>query len=111
MVALFGGMPGVDSLAKLHYSTYSKLCTYSKTAVRREQLLSTERAAFFHSSRAHLQVWQWKALSTDVANLCEWGWNISNNILTPVLTDESQGPDDLLKVIRCKGKMTTKNCC
>jgi len=58
MVALCGGVPGVDSLAKLRYSTYTKLCTYSKTAVRPEQLPPTDRATYFHSLRAHVLVRQ-----------------------------------------------------
>jgi len=99
---------------EIHKLSYATALTQSCARTTRQQLdlnnyHPLKEQHFFHSLRAHLQVLQWKALSTDVANPCEWDWKMSNNILTPVLTDERPGPDDLLNVIRCKCKMTTKN--
>jgi len=50
-------------------------------------------------------------MSTDDENPCDWGWKVSGNVLTPIMTDESPGPPDLLNAIRCKCKMTSKNPC
>jgi hypothetical protein len=46
-----------------------------------------------------------------VANPCDWGWKMIHNTLTPVMTDESPGPNELLNVIRCKCKTTSRNPC
>ena len=107
MVALYGGQPERDSLPNMRYSVYTKLCTYSKTAVRPEQLPPTERAAYLHGLRVHLQTKQRKANENDVANPNEWGWKVINNTLTPTMTNESPAPSELMKVIRCKCKTTT----
>jgi len=107
MVSLYGGQPERDSLPNMRYSVYTKLCTYSKTAVRPEQLPPTERAAYLHGLRVHLQTKQRKANENDVANPNEWGWKVINNTLTPTMTNESPAPSELMKVIRCKCKTTT----
>jgi len=58
-----------------------------------------------------LQTKQWKANENDVANPDEWGWKVINNTLTPMMTNESPGLSELMKVIRCKCKTTTRNQC
>ena len=38
----------------------------------------------------------------------EWGWTRLNDSLTPIPTDRNVAPGNILKVIRCKGKGTSK---
>jgi hypothetical protein len=55
LVELCGDAVGVD---KMRYTMYMKLCSSSKTAIVPEQLPPTQRAAYFHCLRVHLQVLQ-----------------------------------------------------
>src|SRR6218665_316434 len=111
LVALYGGTMGIDTLNKLRYTTYMKLCSSSKSAIRPEQLPPTHIAAYYHCQRAHLQAMQWHALSTEHVDPCAWGWQLLHNKLVPITTDQPPAPDDLLKVIRCRCKTTSKNTC
>ena len=67
----------------------------------------SESAAHYHGLRVHLQVIEWKVLDAS-ANFYaeEWGWRIN-----PVTTDKPVALDNVLKVIRCKCKSTSKNQC
>ena len=56
LVALYGGSVAVESLDKMRYTTYMKLCSSSKTAITLQQLPPTTRAAYYHSLRVHYQV-------------------------------------------------------
>ena len=111
VVLLYGGRFGVDSLNHLRYTTYMRLCTTSKGSICPEQLPPTERAVYFHSLRVHLQVIQWQCLSTDVLAADEWGWELSDGKFLPVKTDQPAAPDDLLRVIRCRCKVSARNTC
>ena len=77
-----------------------------------EKLPPSERAAHFHGFRVHLQVIIWKMLD-DESQLdpTEWGWKSHNGHLLPIAADNEIAPAELLKVIRCKCKMTSKNPC
>lgn len=77
-----------------------------------EKMPPTERAAYYHGLRVHFQVIEWKMLEQPVAlDPLEWGWKMENDKLCPVTTDKPVAPDNLLKVIRCKCKKTSKNQC
>ena len=110
LVMLYGGKVG-DSLNHLRYAVYMNLIATRRTQPRPERLPPTERAARFHIMRVHLQAVQWKTLSTDQLNPMEWGWTVANDRLVPVTTDLQPAPDDLLNVITCKCKVTTKKPC
>ena len=108
-------MPCTAELVKIRWQSYDTTRTQSCARTVRqqspEQLPPTERSVYFHSLRMHLQVRQWKEMSTDVADPCEWGWKTQDNKLMPVMTDESPGPDELLKVVRCNCILTSRNVC
>ena len=42
---------------------------------------------------------------------CSWGWEMKNRILAPVMTDLDPSPEELLKFVRCKRKVTSKSPC
>ena len=77
-----------------------------------EKLPPTERAAHYHGLRVHLQVIEWTMLD-ETSNLDpkEWGWKSADGYLTPITTDKEIAPTELLKVIRCNCKTSSKNQC
>ena len=70
----------------------------------------TERSAYFHGLRVHLQIMTWKMLQNDI-DPEEWGWCKKDNELVPIMTDNDVAPENLLKVIRCNCKTTSRNQC
>jgi hypothetical protein len=66
LIALYDGAVGVDTLDKMHYTMYMNLCSSSKMAIVPGQLPPRQRAAYFHCLHIHLQVLQWKSLSTEL---------------------------------------------
>ena len=83
-----------------------------KGVIEPEKLPPTERAAHYHGLRVHLQVIEWKILD-ETSNLdpMEWGWKDDNGKLAPIPTDKEVGPPNLLNVIRCRCKTSSKNPC
>ena len=73
----------------------------------------TERTAFYHRLRVHLQIITWKVLDNTEIQLLpdEWGWYWKGNQLFPIMTDLNVAPERLLKVIRCRFKLTSQNQC
>lgn len=109
-VVLYGGKED-DSLNSLRYSKYMQMVSTSTTTIGPQKLPPTERAAFFHSLRVHLQIILWFKLTNDYLNPTQWGWKLADTVLTPVLTDLDAAPDSLLKFVRCKCKLTSRNPC
>ena len=83
-----------------------------KGVLEPEKMPPTERAAYFHGLRAHLQIITWKLLDDEFQLKPEdWGWQLKNNTLVPTETDNEVAPECLLKVVRCKCKSSSKNQC
>ena len=76
-----------------------------------ERLPPTERASFFHSLRVHHQIIVWKELSSEVLDPLQWGWKLDGKILMPIMTDSVPAPDNMLKFIRWRCKVSSKNPC
>ena len=76
-----------------------------------EKLPPTERAAYYHSLRVHVQVCQWKSLQLDVLDATKWGWTLHNGLLVPIKTDILCAPEWLLKFVQCNCKLSSKNPC
>ena len=76
-----------------------------------EVLPPTERAAYHHSLRVHLQVCQWKYLNNHIVDPTEWGWCLQGGSLTPIKTDLEAAPEWLMKYIRCNCKTSSRNTC
>ena len=73
------------------------------------KLPPSERAARFHALRVHLQVFLWKNLSLLSIDAKSWDWKSVNNLLLTIQTDEEPAPESLLKFVRCKCKLGTRN--
>ena len=71
----------------------------------------TERAAHYHSLRIHLQVIIWKKLTSDDLDPKQWGLKLDGKILSPIMMDINVAPENLLKFVRCKYKLSSKNPC
>jgi hypothetical protein len=110
LVMLYGGKSH-DTLNSLRFTTYMSLCATSISKPVPEKLPPTERAAYYHCLRTHLQVVQWKSLMTQNINAIDWGWVLEEGKLKPLSTDLEPAPADLLKVIRCGCKSSSKNPC
>ena len=41
----------------------------------------------------------------------QWGWKLDGTVLVPVMTDLDPAPESLLKFVRCKCKLSSKNPC
>lgn len=113
LVALYGEHVDEDTLPKMRYNTYMKLYGTSKSAITPEQLQPTERAGYFHSLRTHYQVADWIHLLNHELSATDWGWVIKNDKFLPQTStaDQQPAPDELLKVIRCSCKTSSRNQC
>ena len=100
-VAIYSGKKG-DKLDKLRYQKYCekvlKTCFYVETKI----LTPTQSAAKFHSNRVYYQVQTW--LGNVMLNHLDWGWNVSDNVMDPRMTDMAPPPDNLLKMVKCNCK-------
>ena len=53
---------------------------------------------------------QQKSISNDLVPQ-EWGWKLESNIWSSIMTDLDAAPENLLKFIQCKCKVSSKNPC
>ena len=65
----------------------------------------------FHSLRVHFQVRMWKSFDSCHEDPLEWGWKKVNDQFLPIMTGKDPAPENLLKIIRCKCKLSSKNAC
>ena len=100
-----------DTLGKLRHVRFLEMSAVATKTIEPQSLPPTERAAYFHSLRVHLQVAQWKTLCLSVLVPTDWGWKVEKGALVPITTDKEAGPQNLLNFIRCKCKLTSKNTC
>ena len=110
-VILFGGKQE-DSLNFLQYVKFMEMVS-SNEAIDPQKLPPRERAAHFHSLRVHLQLMLWKKLTHEDLQLDpeQWSWKLDGTTLTPVMTDMAAAPENLLKFVRCKCKLSSRNPC
>ena len=106
---MYGGNT-TDSLACVRYNSYMKM-TASGKPLQPERMPPTERAAHFHSLRVHTQIVEWQNLGNTQCDPLKWGWQLENDKLVPVMTDSEAGPSEILNLIRCKCKMTSRSPC
>ena len=69
--------------APLRYVKFLEMVSSSK-AIDPQKLPPTERAAFYHSLRVHLQVTLWKKLTHEDLKLEpeQWGWKLDGTTLS-----------------------------
>ena len=84
----------------------------AKAEINPDRLPPTERTAYYHTLRVHLQIMVWETLNNSVLDPLEWGWSLSRGTLEPVFTNYDFAPDSLLNFARCKCKTecTSKKC-
>ena len=111
-ISMYGGKCR-DSLNGLRYAKFMEMVASSRTSLDPQKLPPTERAAFFHSLRVHLQVILWKKLVNDHDDLNpeQWGWKLDGTMFAPITTDLAAAPENYLKFVRCKCKLSSKNPC
>lgn len=83
----------------------------SSTRITASKLPPTERTAWYHSLRVYIQVEQWKTLMNCELNPINWGWILEKGKLQPIITDQEIAPEELLSVIRCNCKLSSRNPC
>ena len=108
-VVLYGGKSH-ESLQNLRYVKFMEMVSTSSN-IDPQKLPPTENAANFHSLRVHLQVMIWKMLNIDELDPKQWGWRQVGSVLAPIMTDMEAGPESLLKFVRCKCKVSSRNPC
>lgn len=74
-----------DSLADLRYNLYMKMAATAQK-IDPSKLPPTEDTAIQHSLRVYLQVWQWKSFQERNIDPVEWGWQVKQGRMTPVMT-------------------------
>ena len=92
------------------YKRYMEMM--SKGVLQPEKMPPTDRAAFFHGLRAHYQIVVWKMLNDAdvILDPKEWGWFVTDNTMSPVMTDREVAPNSILKVVRCNCKAASNQC-
>ena len=65
-----------------------EMVSSTKTSIDPQKLSPTERAAYFHSLRVHLQVILWKRLTNANPDPKQWDWKLNGTLLTPVMTNK-----------------------
>ena len=106
-ILILYGSKQTDSLNTLKFMEMAPC----RRALEPERLPSTERAAFFHSLRVHHQVIVWIKLLNNDLDPKQWGWKLEGKVLMPIMTDLDPAPESLLKFIRCKCKISSRNPC
>ena len=58
----------------------------SRKGVQPEYLPPTNGSAWQHSLRVYLQIEYWKTLLATEIDPLEWGWQMKNEVMEPVMT-------------------------
>ena len=93
------------------YTTYTRLNYSSKTQVKPKKLPRTESAAEYDSLRVHCYSLKWKNEDQTDFSSPHWGWKNCIGSFEPINTILESGPAELLNVIRCSSKLSTKTLC
>ena len=94
-------------LRKLHFHEMSA----SSKSVKPEILPPTFEAARQHSLRVYHQVQDWKCLGHSSLLPTDWGWYIEQNMYHPIMSLQDPAPPNILNVVRCNCKSSSKNQC
>ena len=99
-----------ESLGAMRCCKYIEIAT-TKDEIKVKSLPPSENAAQQHSYRVYLQVMDWQFLEHAHVDPLRWGWVLRNGLHHPVYTEQPAAPADLLKFVRCKCKLSSKNPC
>ncbi len=99
LVCLYNGRTDM-SLDHLRYRKFCDKVVTKKSHVTAQNLPPTSAACKYHSLRVYYQVQQWQGVK-DLQSPSGWGWDCTEGTITPIKTDLSPAPDELMRVIRC----------
>ena len=92
-----------DKGDKLRYQKYCEKVVKNVVYFEAKIPSPTSSAAKFHSYyRVYYQVQTW--LDNVMLNSLYWGWNVSDDVMYPHMTDMAPAPDNLLKMVKCNCK-------
>ena len=100
-----------NDISKLRYNTFMHSAATATITIKPQSLPPTDRGAYFHSLRVHLQVIEWKSLMSVTLPAEDWGWKLQNGMYEPVMTDLASAPENILKFVRCNCKLMGKKVC
>jgi hypothetical protein len=66
------------TLGELRHNQFMQMAATSKSVIKPQNLPPTERAAYYHCLRIHLQVVEWNTLNTVALAPTDWGWKLSS---------------------------------
>ena len=81
-----------------------KLMKNKNKAVQARDLPLTSATTGFQSKHVYFQIQKWATLGQPGPNPEDWGWEICDNCLLPIMANMEPAPDYLLRVIRCSCK-------
>ena len=87
-----------DTLERLRYNQLMEMAATSNTALKPQDLPPSERAAYYHSLRVHLQVIQWKSLMETSLLPTEWGWRLVKDCYEPIMTNLEPATEKFFEV-------------
>ena len=99
-----------DSLALLRHAHWEKALVSANKDIDPATLLPIERATHLNSLHVYFELQRTIMLTIDTGlQPTEWGWKRVDELLVPTMTDSPVAPKELLEVIRCNWKMSSKN--
>ena len=83
----------------------------SRSNIDPSVLPPSPRAAVYHGLRVYHQIKVWLLLMNTDCDPINWGWEMNNGSLPPIITDAELCPQDLLKMIRRNCKESCNKLC
>ena len=89
LFALSYGAEAGTNLDYLRYLKHMQAVTTSSGVFEPQKLPPTDRAAYFHNLRSHLQIITWVTLNHNYLDPTNWGWKLNETKpgYIPILTD------------------------
>ena len=91
----------IDKLSQIRKNKYDEMVLSKRSHIDPALLPPSPRASFFYGLRVYHQLKVWRDLRDIDFNPLDWGWELQDQSLVPIMTDEEAGPPDILKIIRC----------
>ena len=110
LIKLYGRKHTCKTLEKLRYVLFMHKMSKVSSKFQLQNLPPTSDAARFHSYRAYYAVQEWLGEAQDV-ELTEWGWELLDGILNPVMSSKAGAPESVLLIISCGCKMARGKRC
>ena len=80
----------------------------AKDDIQPEKLPPTPRAAYYYNLRVYLQIVTWESMGEISLDPLEWGWELNENSLVPIMTNLDPEPSHLCQFVICKCKIENR---